>query len=110
MVSHPAPRIVACFADLVDPRGDRTKRQDPFDIITIALCGVICGAESWVQEWGDAKRAWLETWLRLPNGIPSHEPVWPGLQPDRSGAVRSRVSALGARGGGNHGGGRDCRD
>jgi len=75
MAVHPSPRIAACFADLVDPRVERTKRHRLLDIITIALCGVICGAESWVEieDWGDAKLEWLRTWLDLPNGIPSHD-------------------------------------
>jgi hypothetical protein len=45
------------------------------DIILIAVCGVICGAEGWVEieEFGRTKQAWLETFLELPNGIPSHD-------------------------------------
>jgi hypothetical protein len=45
------------------------------DIITIALCAVLCGADSWVEveTFGTAKRAWLGTFLALPNGIPSHD-------------------------------------
>lgn len=75
MSSHPSPRIAACFADLVDPRIERTKRHHLLDIITIALCAVICSAESWVEVeiWGKAKQEWLRTWLELPNGIPSHD-------------------------------------
>lgn len=44
-------------------------------MITIALCAVICGADTWVdvEVWGLAKQAWLESFLSLPNGIPSHE-------------------------------------
>jgi predicted transposase YbfD/YdcC len=44
-------------------------------MITIALCAVICGADTWVdvEEFGHAKRAWFETFLDVPNGIPSHE-------------------------------------
>lgn len=44
-------------------------------IITIALCAVICGADTWVdvEEFGKAQRAWLETCVDLPNGIPSHD-------------------------------------
>ena len=36
---------------------------------------MICGADTWVdvEEFGHAKRAWLETFLDLPNGIPSHD-------------------------------------
>lgn len=75
MSNHPSPRIADCFADLVDPRIERTKRHTLLDVITIALCGVICGAESWVEveDWGDAKLEWLRTWMALPNGIPSHD-------------------------------------
>jgi predicted transposase YbfD/YdcC len=45
------------------------------DIIIIALCGVICGAEGWVEieEFGRSKEAWFRTFLALPNGIPSHD-------------------------------------
>jgi DDE family transposase len=61
--SHPSPWIADCLVDLVDPRINRTKRHNLLDIITIALCGVICGAESWVEvaDWEDAKLAWLRT-------------------------------------------------
>ena len=63
------------FASLKDPRIDRTKRHDLLEIIVIALCGVLCGADSWVEiaEFGQAKHAWLKQFLRLPNGIPSHD-------------------------------------
>jgi predicted transposase YbfD/YdcC len=45
------------------------------DIIILAMCGVICGAEGWVEieEFGKAKQAWLTKLLKLPNGIPSHD-------------------------------------
>ena len=45
------------------------------DILVIAICGVICGADGWVgiETFGNAKLAWLETFLDLPNGIPSHD-------------------------------------
>lgn len=63
------------FGDLEDPRMDRTKKHELLDIIVIALCGVICGADSWVaiEEFGNARQAWLEKKLSLPNGIPSHD-------------------------------------
>ncbi len=63
------------FAPLEDPRVERTKRHQLVAIISIALCAVICGADTWVdiEEFGHAKRAWLETFLDLPNGIPSHD-------------------------------------
>lgn len=75
MSAFPVPRIADCFCDLDDPRIERTKRHQLLDVITIALCAVLAGAESWVEveEWGQIKLPWLRTWLALPNGIPSHD-------------------------------------
>jgi predicted transposase YbfD/YdcC len=63
------------FANIHDPRIDRTKDHTLLDIIIIAICAVICGADGWVdvEEFGTTKRAWLATFLDLPNGIPSHD-------------------------------------
>jgi len=69
------PAISEHFADLEDPRIDRTKLHQLFDIIIIAICAVICGADTWVavEEFGNAKIDWVRTFLELPNGIPSHD-------------------------------------
>ena len=42
-------------------------------MIVIAVCAVICCADSWadVADFGHAKRKWFETFLDLPHGIPS---------------------------------------
>ena len=63
------------FNSLPDPRVDRTKLHKLEDILTIAICAVICGAETWVDvaDFGRAKESWLRTFLELPNGIPSHD-------------------------------------
>jgi predicted transposase YbfD/YdcC len=63
------------FAQVEDPRMERTKRHRLRDIIILAICGVICGAEGWVEieEFGKAKEAWFTDLLHLPNGIPSHD-------------------------------------
>jgi predicted transposase YbfD/YdcC len=63
------------FGGMDDPRVERTKQHKLLDIIIIAICGVICGAEGWVniEEFGKEKEAWLKTLLELPNGIPSHD-------------------------------------
>jgi predicted transposase YbfD/YdcC len=55
---------------------DRGKLHLLLDILVIALCAVICGADSWVEmeAYGRAKEEWLKQFLRLPNGIPSHDP------------------------------------
>ena len=63
------------FGELDDPRIDRCKRHELLDIVTIALCAVICGADDWteVAAFGRAKLAWFKTFLALPHGIPSHD-------------------------------------
>jgi predicted transposase YbfD/YdcC len=67
--------LVEHFAALEDPRVERTKLHSLRSIVTIALCAVIGGAESWddIAEFGETKAAWLGTFLELPNGIPSHD-------------------------------------
>lgn len=61
------------FGDLPEPRIERTRLHELLDILAIALCAVICGANSWedIADWGRAQEAWLRTFLPLPNGIPS---------------------------------------
>ena len=63
------------FGSLQDPRTGRAKRHKLIDIIVIAICAVICGADSWVdvEMYGKSKKAWLNRLLDLPNGIPSHD-------------------------------------
>ena len=71
-----APRgLLRAFAELKDPRMNRTRLHSLTDILTIAICAVICGADGWVQveEFGDCKKKWFKTFLDLPNGIPSHD-------------------------------------
>ncbi len=76
------------FAHVEDPRMERTKLHRLRDIIIIAMCGVICGADGWVgiEEFGKAKEEWLTELLELPNGIPSHDTfgrVFAHLDPDQ---------------------------
>jgi predicted transposase YbfD/YdcC len=63
------------FGSLTDPRRDHLKEHRLVDIITIALCGVICGADGWsaIETFGREKEDWLRTFLALPSGIPSHD-------------------------------------
>jgi predicted transposase YbfD/YdcC len=60
---------------LTDPRVNRRKRHKLVDILVIALCGFLAGCEGWVdvELFGISKRKWLEKFLELPNGIPSHD-------------------------------------
>lgn len=67
--------IINYFADMKDPRIDRTKRHKLIDILFISIASVLSGAESWedMEEYGQYKIEWLKTFLELPNGIPSHD-------------------------------------
>ncbi len=63
------------FSVVPDPRMDRTKLHKLQDILVVALCAVICGAETWVDiaEFGRSKEAFFRSFLELPNGIASHD-------------------------------------
>ena len=54
---------------------ERTRRHQLVDIIAIAICAAICGADSWVhvELFGRSKLEWFQTFLELPNGVPSHD-------------------------------------
>jgi predicted transposase YbfD/YdcC len=60
---------------LKDPRIDRNKRHLLLDIITIAVCAAIAGADKWVDivTFAKHRKDWLQGFLDLPNGIPSHD-------------------------------------
>jgi predicted transposase YbfD/YdcC len=75
MNDEPTAAISNHFASLEDPRIDRTKLHQLLDIIVIAICAIICGADDWVEVelFGQAKLPWLRTFLALPHGIPSHD-------------------------------------
>ncbi len=75
MKLKPKTTISDHFSNIDDPRVERTKQHKLIDIITIAICAVICGADTWVgiETYGQAKYEWLKKFLELPNGIPSHD-------------------------------------
>jgi len=72
---QPLGPLATSFASLRDPRVERTKHHQLLDIILIAICAVLCGAEGWVEveAFGKAKKKWLKRFLALPHGIPSHD-------------------------------------
>lgn len=86
MAEEPLGSIRIHFSKLEDPRLDRQKLHQLMDIIVIAICAVICGAETWVDiaNFGKARETWFKKFLELPNGIPSH---------DTFGRVFSRLKA-----------------
>lgn len=62
------------FSELKDPRSDN-RRHLFLDIIVIAICAAICGADTWddIELFGISKEGWFKQFLRLPHGIPSHD-------------------------------------
>ena len=74
------------FRDLPDPRGCNVTHK-LHDILVIAVCAVICGADGWVavEMFGNSKLSWFKSFLDLPGGIPSHDTfgrVFAALEPD----------------------------
>ena len=63
------------FAALPDPRRDHGKIHRLDEIIFMAICAVLCGADSWLEiaEYAESKTDWLQTFLTLPGGVPSHD-------------------------------------
>jgi predicted transposase YbfD/YdcC len=95
--------LATVFADVPDPRRDtKNKHHLLTDILTIATCAVIAGAEGWEQiaEYGEAKEPFFRQYLEFPNGIPSYDTfyrVFTKLDPeafvDRFGRWMARVCA-----------------
>lgn len=69
--------FVECFSGIQDPRVERTKKHLLLDVIALALCGVISGAETWeeIEDFGKLHEDWLRKFLALPNEIPSHDTI-----------------------------------
>src|SRR4051794_13041360 len=79
--------VTAHFAALPDPRVERTKQHRLLDILTIALCATLCGADGFVgmATFAEAKAPWLRTFLPLPGGLPCHDTfgrVFAALDPE----------------------------
>jgi predicted transposase YbfD/YdcC len=70
-----AHALTTHFAQLPDPRVERTKRHPLLSVITIALCAVIAGADSWdsIAAFGELRAGWFAQFLDLPHGIPTHD-------------------------------------
>lgn len=86
-MAHAPTSVTRHFAALPDPRVERTKEHLLLDILTIALCAVICGADSFVGmvTFAEEKATWLRSFLPLPQGLPSHDTfgrVFAALDPE----------------------------
>lgn len=127
-MSHRDLSILHHFASLHDPRLDRTKKHKLEDLLVIALCATLAGADGFVEieAFGHSKRAWLQGFLELPNGIPSHDTfnrLFAALNPkafqdcfagwmnsicDRLGLKRLAIDGKTLRGSHRGGKGEDC--
>lgn len=67
--------LIEHLATVTDPRVNRTKDHELIDILVIAICALLCRAETFneMEDFGNAKLDWFKTFLSLPNGIPSHD-------------------------------------
>lgn len=79
--------LVAHLARVPDPRINRNKDHDLVDILVIAVCALLCAAETFndMEDFGKAKREWFQTFLKLRGGIPSHDTfnrVFAALKPE----------------------------
>jgi len=63
------------FVDLSDPRKDRGQNHRLLDMVGLALCGTIAGANSWadIERFALGHQDWFEEFLELPYGVPSHD-------------------------------------
>ena len=67
--------LTEAFSGVVDPRTGPARRHDLTEMILMALCAVMCGADTWVDvaEWAEDNEAWLKRYLVLEHGTPSHD-------------------------------------
>lgn len=75
MEKPPPVALLEHFASLPDPRMERHRWHKLSDILVIAVCAVLCGAESYpaIEDFGHEREEWLRQFLELPAGIPSHD-------------------------------------
>src|SRR5918911_3642354 len=91
----PEMTLVEYFDDIEDVRLDRNKKHLLVDILVLAICGVICGANgpTEIVAVAKGKLAWFQTFLTLPNGVPSHDTIGRVLGLIRPDVLESRFLA-----------------
>jgi predicted transposase YbfD/YdcC len=94
-MSSPETTLIEYFGDIEDVRLDRNKKHLLVDVLMLAICGVICGANgpTEIVSVAKGKRSWFQTFLALPNGIPSHDTIGRVLARIRPGVLESRFLA-----------------
>lgn len=75
MHSHPKESLIEHLSLIKDPRVNRTKDHELVDILVLAICALLCRAETFndMEDFGNAKHDWFKTFLSLRHGIPSHD-------------------------------------
>ena len=75
MTENPVSSIQECFGKIPDPRVRGRCLYPLLEVLSIAICASIAGAETWVdiEAFGKSKKAWLTRFLELKHGIPSHD-------------------------------------
>ncbi len=70
-------KLTTVFSQIEDPRSHINRLHLLNDILLIGITAVICGAETWEQmeSFAKSKEAFLRTFLKLPNGIPSDDTI-----------------------------------
>jgi len=68
-------RLAEVFVGLLDPRQAKKVEHDLVEMLVVAVCAVLVGADDFVEieEWANEKVGWLRQYLKLENGIPSHD-------------------------------------
>ncbi len=87
--------LISILEEVPDPRATCTVNHDLPDILTIALCTILCGGTSFyaMEEFGEVRLAWLKTFLRLHPGAPKHDTynrVFQALDPEKFGDCLAR--------------------
>jgi len=67
--------LVECLSDIDDPRTGNGKRHELVEVLVIAVCAIFAEVEGFadIADWAEVKESWLRRFLRLENGIPSHD-------------------------------------
>jgi len=70
-------RLAQRLQDLRDPRVERTRRHLFADLVLMTICGILCGADSYVEieRFARLHQEWFESFLSLPAGVPSHDTI-----------------------------------